>query len=38
MKRELYETKNTDKSKDIVNVMKKRLNDLKNESAKMSKD
>ena len=38
MKRELYETKNTDKNKDIVNVMKKRLNDLKDESAKMSKD
>ena len=38
MKRELYETKNIDKNKDLVNVMKKGLHDLKDESANMSKD
>ena len=38
MKKIMYKTKNTNKNKDLVNVIKSRLVDLKNETKKMFED
>ena len=38
MKKIMYKTKNTNRNKDLVNVIKSRLVDLKNEIKKMSED
>ena len=38
MKKIMYKTKNTNRNKDLVNVIKSRLVDLKNEVKKMSED
>ena len=37
MEKELYKTKNTDKNKDLVNVIKNGLADLENRIEEMSK-